>query len=185
MDSTVEFLSATDENRECVEIARSILAAAKSGVPFDRMAVLLRNPVLYQPLLEDAFRRAGIKAHFSHGTQRSNPGGRVLLALLACASEKLSASRFSEYLSLGQIPHTPQSLSWVPPQGELFAGIISPEAESAEMADEDDSNLEGETNGPAPEAPIVAGTLRSPRYWERLLVDAAVIGGYDRWFRRL
>src|SRR5262249_32822826 len=53
IDATVDFISATDENRECVEIARSILAAARSGVRFDRMTVLLRNPDLYQPLLED------------------------------------------------------------------------------------------------------------------------------------
>src|SRR5262249_53216028 len=57
IDSTVEFRSATDEARECVEIARSILFAAESGVPFDQMAVLLRNPEAYQPLLEDALRR--------------------------------------------------------------------------------------------------------------------------------
>src|SRR5262249_16523106 len=35
------------------------------------------------------------------------------------------------------------------------------------------------------DSPVIAGTLRSPRHWERLLVDAAVIGGYDRWVRRL
>jgi hypothetical protein len=27
--------------------------------------------------------------------------------------------------------------------------------------------------------------LRAPQHWERLLVDAAVIGGHDRWVRRL
>ena len=183
MDTTVEFVSATDENRECVEIARSILAAAKSGVSFDRMAVLLRNPGLYQPLLEDSFRRAGIQAFFTHGTQRPNPGGRALLALLACASERLSASRFSEYLSLGQMPdpqkpgEPPAETPWIPPQGELYADLSSPEVQ---LPAEDVSN-----SGTDAESPVIAGTLRSPRYWERLLVDAAVIGGYDRWVRRL
>src|SRR5213075_3003123 len=103
-DSTVEFRSATDEARECVEIARSILSAADSGVAFDRVAILLRNPEAYQSLVEDALRRAGIPAFFSHGSRRPNPSGRAFLALLACASEGLSASRFSEYLSLGQVP---------------------------------------------------------------------------------
>ncbi len=183
MDTNVEFISATDENRECVEIARSILAAAKSGVSFDRMAVLLRNPGLYQPLLEDSFRRAGIQAFFTHGTQRPNPGGRALLALLACASEQLSASRFSEYLSLGQVPdpqkpgEPPAETPWVPPQGEVYPDLTSPEAQPPA---EDVSNSETDA-----ESPVIAGTLRSPRYWERLLVDAAVIGGYDRWIRRL
>src|SRR2546427_2691472 len=183
MDTTVEFMSATDENRECVEIARSVLAAAKSGVSFDRMAVLLRNPGLYQPLLEDSFRRAGIQAFFTHGTQRPNPGGRALLALLACASERLSASRFSEYLSLGQMPdpqkpgEPPAETPWIPPQGELYADLSSPEVQPPA---EDVSN-----SGTDAESPVIAGTLRSPRYWERLLVDAAVIGGFERWGRRL
>jgi RecB family exonuclease len=173
-DPTVDFTSATDENRECVEIARSILSTARTGVPFDRMTVLLRNPDLYQPLLEDAFRRAGIPAFFTRGSRRPNPGGRAFLTLLACASEKLSASRFSEYLSLAQIPDQLALPAWVPPQGELFAGmppISEQEPDDAAPADPDSS--------------IIAGTLRSPRHWERLLVDAAVIGGHDRWVRRL
>src|SRR5262249_30288565 len=138
MDSTVEFRSATDEARECVEIARSILAGTDLGIPFDRMAILLRNPETYQPLIEDALRRAGIPAFFSHGTRRPNPAGRALLALLACASEGLSASRFSEYLSLGQVPEPDangappkRDPAWVPVQGELFPHIHSEEEQSA------------------------------------------------------
>src|SRR5262249_3487962 len=53
VDSTLEFRSATDEARECVEIARSILGAADAAVPFDNIAILLRNPDTYQPLVED------------------------------------------------------------------------------------------------------------------------------------
>ena len=32
---------------------------------------------------------------------------------------------------------------------------------------------------------MISGTLQSPAAWEKLLVDAAVIGGRDRWARRL
>jgi hypothetical protein len=32
---------------------------------------------------------------------------------------------------------------------------------------------------------VVAGTLRAPWKWESLLVESAVIGGSDRWGRRL
>jgi len=178
-DATVDVISATDESRECVEIARTIIAAAASGALFDGVAVLLRNPDLYQPLLEDAFRRAGVPAFFTRGTRRPNPAGRALLALLACASEKLSASRFSEYLSIGQVPDLQDRLEtlsrrpWVPAQGELFPELSMPVERSADdsTADED--------------SPVVSGTLRAPRRWERLIVDAAVIGGYDRWVRRL
>ena len=35
------------------------------------------------------------------------------------------------------------------------------------------------------EAPALEGQLRAPRRWERLLVEAAVIGGRDRWRRRI
>ena len=35
------------------------------------------------------------------------------------------------------------------------------------------------------DAPVRDGQLRAPRRWERLLVEAAVIGGRDRWRRRI
>src|SRR5581483_9197069 len=96
--------SAPGESLECVEIARRIRAFAANGTPFDRQAVLLRNVEQYQPLLEEALRRAAIPAYFSRGAARPDPAGRAFLALLACAAEGCSASRFAEYLSLGQIP---------------------------------------------------------------------------------
>jgi ATP-dependent helicase/nuclease subunit B len=170
-DSSVEFRSATDEARECVEIARSILSAAREGAAFDRIAVLLRHPD-YQPLMEDALRRAAIPAFFSAGSRRPHPSGRALLALCACAAEGLSASRFSEYLSLGQVPELDvkgrppvRDPQWVPVQGELFPELRSEPAAIAASPPEKQ--------------------LRAPRYWERLLVDAAVIGGSVRWKRRL
>ena len=43
-DDTVEVFSAPGEGRECVEIARRVLSIARRGVPFDRIAVLLRSP---------------------------------------------------------------------------------------------------------------------------------------------
>jgi len=172
LDSSLQFRSATDEARECVEVARSILAAAQSGVAFDRMAILLRNPEAYQPLVEDALRRAAIPAFFTRGSRRPNPSGRAFLALLACAADGLSASRFSEYLSLGQVPEPDEQgeppkrePAWVPVQGELFP------------------DLRPEEQTPIPSRP--SKELRTPQHWERLLVDAAVIGGRDRWVRRL
>ncbi|MDE3164571.1 MAG: PD-(D/E)XK nuclease family protein, partial [Acidobacteriota bacterium] len=131
-DRTVEIFSTSGEALECVEIARRIL---HGGVPFDETGVLLRSPERYQPLVLEALRRAGIPAWCSRGAARPDPAGRAFLALLACAAEGLSASRFAEYLSLGQMPENEE---WV-----------------------------------------------SPASWERLLVDASVIGGHDRWQRRL
>src|SRR5262245_38480403 len=177
IDSTLDFRSATDEARECVEIARSVHLAAELGVPFDKIAILLRNPEAYQPLVEDALRRAGVPAFFSHGSRRPNPAGRAVLALLACAAEGLSASRFAEYLSLGQVPEPDEKgeppkrdPTWVPVQGELF-----PELSNRRWT-MDQAPVENRTAG---------AELRTPRHWERLLVDAAVIGGRDRWTRRI
>ena len=92
------------EGRESVEIARRVLREARRGVPFDRMAIALRAPQHYAGLLEHALERAGVPAYFERGTRRPHPAGRAFLALLACALDNLSARRFAEYLSLGQVP---------------------------------------------------------------------------------
>ena len=83
----------------------------------------------------EGLRRAGIPVHCTRGSRRPDVAGRSFLALLHCAEERLSASRFAEYLSLGQMPEDEEP--------------------------------------------------RTPAAWERLLVDAAVIGGPDRWAARL
>lgn len=131
-DGGFEIFSTSGEALECVEIARRI---GRGGIPFDETAILLRSPERYQPLVMEALRRAGIPTHCTRGARRPDVAGRSFLALLHCAEERLSASRFAEYLSLGQMP------------------------------DE--------------EEPV------TPVAWERLLVDAAVIGGSGRWATRL
>ena len=77
---------------------------AERGVPFDRMAIFVRAPQLYAGLLETALSRAGVPGWYALGTRGPDPAGRAFLALLACAAEQLSARRFSEYLSLAQVP---------------------------------------------------------------------------------
>jgi RecB family exonuclease len=134
-DGSVEIFSTSGEALECVEMARRIGAAVEGGVPFDQIAIAVRSPERYQPLVVEGLRRAGIPVHCTRGARRPDVAGRSFLALLDCAEERLSASRFAEYLSLGQMP-------------------------------------EGEEP-------------RTPAAWERLLVDAAVIGGPDRWETRL
>ena len=180
LDGSLEFLSAPGEGREGVEIARRILREARNGVPFDEMAVFVRSPEHYQGLLEHAFERAHIPAWFDRGTRRPHPAGRAFLALLACADEGLSASRLAEYLSLGQLPDAGASpATWIASEDEVFG--------AAARNDIDDEPRE-------PEAPIaddegravLAGSLRTPRRWERMLVEAAVVGGDPaRWTRRL
>jgi RecB family exonuclease len=182
----VEIFSAPGENRECVEIARRVLQEARNGTRFDRMAVLLRAPAIYGPHIVEAFRRAGIPTHLMREAQRPDPAGRALLALLDCAAEGLSARGFGEYLSLGVVPdavlgeppHAKTSRErFVPADDELSFGAEEDEGESVDLAPANDDYDE--------EAPVRAGTLRAPRRWEQLIVDAAVIGGRDRWARRL
>jgi CRISPR/Cas system-associated exonuclease Cas4 (RecB family) len=188
-EGALSVFSAPGESRECVEIARIAKAEAEGGASFDRMAILLRTPARYRAHLEEALRRASIPAHFARGTARPDPSGRALLALLACKLEELSAARFAEYLSLGEIPRAdlagapppaPDRVErWVPPDTEVIPDAV------ARTIDEDEPEVELHHEEPTEHAPVVYGTLRTPRLWERLLVDAAVIQEKSRWERRL
>ncbi|TMB18503.1 MAG: PD-(D/E)XK nuclease family protein [Deltaproteobacteria bacterium] len=169
VDGSVALSSWPGEARECVEIARGVQGEAARGVPFDRMAVLLRSPAEYRSHLEEAFRRAAIPVFFARGTTRPDPAGRALLALLACKTERLSARRFAEYVSLAQVPDPGAAedadARWTPPEDDLLP--LPPATEP--RADDERGD----------------GSPRAPWRWERLLVEASVIGGKERWAKRL
>ena len=78
-DNSLDFFGAPGESRECVEIARRIRDAANDGMPFDDVAILLRDPSSYLPLVEDALQRAEIPAYFTRGTARPHPRRSGLL----------------------------------------------------------------------------------------------------------
>ena len=189
-DSTLEFFSAPGEGRECVEIARRILREARAGVAFDDIAVFVRSPEHYQGLLEHALERARIPAWFDRGTRRPHPAGRAFLALLACAAEGLSAARFAEYLSLGQLPDPGTAdATWIASDDEVF-GIGDQGSGPGGWGPEETELSEPRSPIPDPrddeERAVLAGSLRTPRRWERMLVEAAVVGGNpERWRRRL
>jgi len=216
LDSSILIRNWPGEPRECVEIVRSIQAEAAQGVPFDQMAVLLNSPGEYRSHLEEAFSRAEIPAYFAQGTTAPDPAGRAMLALLSCAAEGLSARRFAEYLSLGQVPHPEASKdldsAWVGPRDELVASAVEGEAGEIGRKGDGETGRKGDgetgrqgdggtrrhgdlaTSTETAESPLAAdpedsavieGNLRAPARWERLLVDSAVIGGKDRWVRRL
>jgi len=203
LDGSIEIFSAPGESRECVEIARRVLHAAERGVPFDKMAVLLRTSESYRVHLEEAFTRAGIPVHFDQGTRLPDPTGRAFLALLACASERLSVRRFAEYLSLGEVPATseppaapPSGDRWVPPEEELLpVALASGDDEEDELGEilvvrgampsRDALAAALGLAGPSPTPSTSSPIAFAPWRWEQLLVDAAVIGGLDRWERRL
>lgn len=186
----IEVFSAPGEGRECVEIVRRVIALAGDGVAFDRIGVLLRSPEDYRAHLSEAFARANIPVHFARGAVRPDPAGRAFVALLECAAEGVSARKFAEYLSLGQVPDAapsgvpPEAKSrddqWVAPDPELVPTLAPENANESATSPTINSAAE-----PAPDAPARDGQLRAPRRWERLLVEAAVIGGRDRWRRRI
>ena len=191
----VTILSAPGEAQEAVEIARAIHAEAADKTPFDRIAVLLRSPESYTAHLEDAFERASIPAYFEKGTKRPDPAGRAFLALMDCAADELSATRFAEYLSLSQLPRLdahglpipPEELPededvlWIPPQHALAPNT----SEAAYAPVQLDLFAEPEKLDEPERETAIEGSLRAPWRWEKLLVDAAVIGSLERWERRL
>jgi hypothetical protein len=156
-DGSLELFSAPGEGRECVEISRRILKEARRGVRFDEMAIFVRSPQSYFGLLEHALGRAGVPAWFDRGTRRPHPAGRAFLALLACAAEHLSASRFAEYLSLGQVPQLDETTkpTWVAAHDEALG--LRPSL----GIDADDEPSRGQ-DGADPDRAVVAGTLRAP-----------------------
>jgi len=186
LDESVDLQNWPGEPRECIEIVRSIQLEAARGVPFDQMAIFLNSPGEYRSFLEEAFRRANIPVYFAHGSTAPDPSGRALLTLLACAADGLSASRFAEYLSLGQVPELGKEneveLLWEPPANDLVpvsetdessASNRTQKSKSLPLFDEPDRQN------------VIEGALRAPSQWEKLLVESAVIGGKDRWERRL
>jgi len=177
LDETVTLGSAAGEMQECVEITRRIHAEARRGVPFDRIAILLHAPTRYAPYLEEALTRAGIPAWFARGAKRAEPGGRALLALLNCAAERLSARRFAEYLSLAQVPDAAAD----PDAASALFAPADPEFLQATLAD---AEIPAVIEAPDP-SPQASGAERAPWRWERILVEASVIGGRERWDSRL
>jgi CRISPR/Cas system-associated exonuclease Cas4 (RecB family) len=179
----VELFSAPGEERESVEIARRVLREARRGVPFDRMAIALRAPQQYAGLLEHSLERAGVPAYFERGTRRPHPAGRAFLSLIACALDNLSARRFAEYLSLGQVPEPGAAAGGeaFPASSDEVFGALGDRAQRAE-GEADAETRAGETA--ASEAPV-RRALRAPWKWERLLAESHVVAGEDRWARRL
>ncbi len=188
----VRVFSAPGEGREAVEIVRRVLDEAAAGVPFDEMAVFLRTPQQYLGLLEHAATRGDVPMYFERGTRRPDPVGRAFVALLSCAVEGLSAKRFDEYLSLGQVPRVGDGRASRPavtepavPRDDVFSFAVEDQPEDAESA------APGAPIADSDEEAIVAGTLRSPWKWEELIVESAVVGGRTRhdgkarWRRRL
>jgi CRISPR/Cas system-associated exonuclease Cas4 (RecB family) len=185
----VRLFSAPGEGREALEIVRLALDEAARGVRFDEMAVFLRAPQQYIGLLEHASARAGVPMYFDRGTRRPDPAGRAFLALLGCAVDGLSARRFDEYLSLGQVPQfsgRERAGDAIRPRDDMMFEL-TPDVDDGESP----PGLSRGAPIDSDDEAIVEGTLRAPWKWEELIVESAVVGGRTRsegkarWRRRL
>ncbi len=173
---------ARGEAAEAAEVARAVLEGARGGTPLHRIAVVLRRPEAARAAIETALGAAGIPCTFSRGARRPDPTGRAFLALVGCAADGLSATAFSAYLSYGVLP---ESTNGLPPAafapGDRYAEDDDDDGD-AERLDDGEGLLETDGEKRA----IRGGTLRAPRRWESLLVDASVVGGgAARWARRI
>jgi hypothetical protein len=105
--------------------------------------------------------------------------------------ENGSLLRLAEYLSLSQVPDAkpdgsppeaaPATERWVAPDQDLIPRAVA-EALSEETLPSQNVPV---ASGNPEKDPVHAGLLRAPRRWERLLVEAAVIGGRERWRTRI
>ena len=186
-DDTVKELLAPGEGRECVEIARRVLSIARRGVRTTGSLCCSARRMRTTPASRRRSTGRAFRLTLRIGAVRPDPAGRTFCALLKCAANGLSARGFAEYLSLGQVPDAtsdgappdaiPGSERWVTPDSE-FAQF------STEEASEELQSVQPAEDH-ADDAPAREGQLRAPRRWEHLLIESAVIGGRDRWRRRI
>ena len=189
--------------RSCCDAMADAALAASVAAPTDAAStavVAKKDPPVTHNDRHAGGGGGGTSDSHSHdhdrGTRRPDPAGRAFIALLSCAVDGLSAKRFDEYLSLGQVPRVAdgsKAPAVVVPLDEVFAAADLT-GEGDPSADETgERDLFGPANEPivSDDDAVVAGTLRSPWKWEELIVESAVVGGRTReegkarWRRRL
>jgi ATP-dependent helicase/nuclease subunit B len=98
-------VSAPDPTREVAETVRACLRWADSGIPFHEMAVVYRHSEPYRPLLEAAFREAGIPVYLHEGTPLTErPLGRRIAALLDLVDGDLERATVMTFLADARLP---------------------------------------------------------------------------------
>ena len=154
----------------------------------------------YSRLLRGALRRAGIPAYFARGARRPDPPAARCSRCSRARREALGAPL--RRVPLARPGARPGAEARRPPQRACW---VAPRATRRSLPDDgDDSPRDARSPAGGSRAlradarrrrgadarsrdprrrrpPVLAGTLRAPWRWERLLVDAAVIGGRDRW----
>jgi RecB family exonuclease len=129
-DHAVELMTAPGEAAEARAIVRRLLRAARRGIAFEDMGVIVPRPEVYAPLFSDLFARLGIP-HRLHPSLplRFGRAARALLLLFRCRG--LSRSSVMEFLTFAPIPFaemvgeeaTPEPSRWDALSRD--AGIVS------------------------------------------------------------
>ena len=126
-DGRFEFFSAPGEGLEAVEIARRIirLSARRYSVRSSCDPAAESRPLPAHGRGRAAARADSGVVQPRHGSSASVGPGVPGAAVVR--RRRLSASRFAEYLSLGQVPEIPGAPKWVAPEDELL-GTLENEA---------------------------------------------------------
>ncbi len=102
-DGSVELLTAPGEEAEARGVVRQLLLAAKRGVPFEEMGVILPSPRDYAPLFCELLGRLGIPFRVHPSLPLSfGRCARALLLLLRCRG--LPRRHVIEFLTFAPIP---------------------------------------------------------------------------------
>lgn len=95
-----ELVMASDEVREAELAIEALLGAAAEGVPFYRMAVVVRGDEGYRQLVVDAARRAGLRPYVPGAVRLARtPEGLALLRWLELVEEGLPRAATMEWLA--------------------------------------------------------------------------------------
>ena len=100
----VRLFSAPGEGREAVEIVRRVLDEARAACRSTRWRCSSARRSSISACSSTRARAAASRCISIAARAGPDPAGRAFVALLSCAVEGLSARRFDEYLSLGQVP---------------------------------------------------------------------------------
>lgn len=102
-ESPVSFKTAPGESAEIRSLARAILRAAREGVPFDEMALVIPQPEVYAPIVADTFSRASIPYRLHPSLPLSF--GRIARSfLLLLRSRDFDRGTLMEFLTFAPVP---------------------------------------------------------------------------------
>jgi ATP-dependent helicase/nuclease subunit B len=167
----VRLFGGAGEGLEAAGVARAVLDEAASGVPFDRMAIVLPGRQLGSSNVARALRRAGVAGHFEEGVRTPDPGGRALLALLACRVERGSPARLFEYLSIARVGPGPRTPTAPLAEVELSSPNLDLEADEVGEETAEDAGEERAVEGGDVAVAPTARRRFGQRRWLELLSE--------------